>query len=141
FTALESGAEPQADPDASRSSLSMRRADISGPWGPPPSGADRVGAVDDEPLPPLPDGLTALDRKLSAIVNSASDSEALAPTEPMDPEPGETERRAVEAATSRIEQEDAARRRALDELGRCEAEDRAAALRRSELTGLSSGSS
>jgi DNA-binding response OmpR family regulator len=139
FSALESGGdvgEPQPDPDASKSAHNLPRSAISGAWGPPPSGADREGAVDDEPLPPLPtSGLTALDEKLNAIVDSASDSGAFEHTEPIDPE--ESQRRQLEAAKSRLEQEEAARKRALAEVDRREAEDQAAAARRSEHSGLS----
>ncbi|WP_181197136.1 response regulator, partial [Enhygromyxa salina] len=123
FQALESGAdvgEPQPE---------LRQGGSEGSWGPPPSAADS-GPIDDEPLPPLPeDGLAALDHKLSAIVDSASDSGAFAHTEPIDPE--ETQRRQIEAAQNRIEQEDAARKRVIAEVDRREAEDQAAALRRS----------
>ncbi|KIG14545.1 Phosphate regulon transcriptional regulatory protein PhoB (SphR) [Enhygromyxa salina] len=153
FQALENGGdvgEPQPTPDASNSALNLRLSSISGAWSPPPSAADTGLPVDDEPLPPIPGGLPeppprprapdhlqALDRKLADIVDSASDSGAFAHTEAIDPGPDDPQRRQLEAAKHRIEQEEAARKRVIAEVDRREAEDQAAALRRSEHSGLS----
>lgn len=94
-----------------------------------------------ELAPPL-DPLAALDSRLSAIVDSEDQQiDALALTEPInssgssDPEE-DAQRRQLEAARLRIEQEEAARRRVAEEVDRREAEDQAAARRRSELSGL-----
>jgi len=87
-----------------------------------------------ELAPPL-DPLAALDNRLSAIVD-ADDDDALAHTEPIDPEE-DAQRRQLEAARLRIEQEEAARRRVAEEVERREAEDQAVAMRRTE-SGLNS---
>src|SRR5690606_21956633 len=82
-----------------------------------------------ELAPPL-DPLAALDSRLSAIVDS-DDGDALTHTEPIDPEE-DAQRRQLEAARLRIEQEEAARRRVAEEVERREAEDQQGAMRRTE---------
>ncbi len=83
----------------------------------------------------LNESLATLNSRLTAIVDGADDEDPLVHTEPFDPEE-DAQRRQLEAARLRIEQEEAARRRVAEEVDRREAEDQAAALRRSERSGL-----
>ena len=115
-------------PDTAHSLSREMGLDVTQPM--PRRGAGpREALADDHPL-------AALDKSLTAIVEGPEEPDAHAHTDPADPEV-EAQRRQLEAARQRIEQEEAARVRVAAEVDRREAEDQAAAVRRrSELSGL-----
>ena len=117
FQALESGDEPQPEPDASKSAHKLERP-TTGLWAPPPSAASLSTNQDSGPLP------------LPPLPNIAGN----APTEAFSPD-NESET-SISAAQRRIEQEDAARKRVQDEVELREVENREAAMRRNELSGM-----